>query len=224
MILGIITAILIALCSANVLTRKRKGKTARIAHIALGVSAIIAAVAHLVSVIPVLAARPLAVWVSGALTLLSLAGMSLNGLLKRDRWVRFNRALAIAAIAALALHIAANVVALNNYQQEAKAIQITDVDLSQIDDGMYTGVCDIGYIYAKVSVTVRSGAITDVTILEHRNERGQSAERIADDVVTEQRVTADAVSGATYSSNVIRRAICNALAEKQEDGNYDERP
>jgi uncharacterized protein with FMN-binding domain len=122
--------------------------------------------------------------------------------------------LAVAAVAVLISHIAVNAVALNNYQQAAKSIQIADVDLSRIGDGAYAGECDIGYVYAKVGVTVRSGAITDVTILEHRTEAGHPAERIAGDIVAKQRITVDAVSGATNSSNVIRRAVYNALTNE----------
>jgi uncharacterized protein with FMN-binding domain len=112
------------------------------------------------------------------------------------------------------LDVTVNVVALTHYQQAAKSIQIADVDLSQIGDGTYTGERDIGYVYAKVSGTVRSGAITDVTILEHRTEAGQPAERVAGDTVSERRITVDAVSSATNSSNVIRRAVYNALANE----------
>jgi uncharacterized protein with FMN-binding domain len=212
MILGIITAALIALCCANVFVRRHRGKATRVAHITFGIAALVVGTAHLALTLPLFEARPLAVWVSGALLLLVLVGICLNGLLGRGRLLKLHRALAVATIVALASHIAVNVVALNNYQQVAKEIQITDVDLSQVSDGTYMGECDIGYVQAKVSVTVRSGVITDVTILEHRTERGQSAERIADDITAEQHITVDAISGATNSSNVIRRAVYNALS------------
>jgi uncharacterized protein with FMN-binding domain len=211
MILGIITAVLIVLCCANVFMRKHRSKAMRIAHMTFGIAALIAGITHFVLVLPLFEARPFAVWVSGALLLLILTGLCLCGLLKRGRWLRLHRALAVAALVALLSHITVNVVALNTYQQAARSIQITDVDLSRISDGSYTGECDVGYVYAEVSVIVRSGAITDVTILKHRTEGGQPAERLADDVVAEQRITVDAVSGATNSSNVIRRAIQNAL-------------
>jgi uncharacterized protein with FMN-binding domain len=214
MILGIIKAVLILLCCANAFMRRRRGKATRIAHITLGIAALVAGAAHLASVLPLFEARPLAVRVSGALLLLILVGICLSGLLGRGLWLKLHRALAVAAVAVLISHVAVNIVALNNYQQAAKSIQIEDVDLSRISDGTYTGECDIGYVYAKVGVTVRSGVITDVTILEHRTEGGHPAERVADDIVSEQRITVDAVSGATNSSNVIRRAVYNALTNE----------
>jgi uncharacterized protein with FMN-binding domain len=216
MVLGIITAVLIMLCCANAFMRKRRSKATRIAHITLGIAALVAGTAHLASVLPLFEARPLAVWISGALLLLILIGICLSGLLGRGCRIKLHRTLAVAAVAVLISHIAVNIVALNDYQQAAKSIQIEDVDLSRISDGTYTGECDIGYVYAKVSVTVRSGVITDVTILEHRTEAGQSAERVAGDIISEQRITVDAVSGATNSSNVIRRAVYNALIDEAE--------
>ncbi|MDR1089149.1 MAG: FMN-binding protein [Coriobacteriales bacterium] len=214
MTLGIITAVLIALCCTNVFLRKHRSRTARIAHMTLGIAALIVGITHFVLVLPLFEARPLAVWVSGALLLLILTGLCLCGLYKRGRLLRLHRALAVATLVALFSHVTVNVVALNTYQQAARSIQIADVDLSRIGDGSYTGECDVGYVYAEVSVTVRSGAITDVTILKHRTEGGHPAERLVGDVVDEQRITVDAVSGATNSSNVIRRAIYNALTNE----------
>ena len=69
----------------------------------------------------------------------------------------------------------------------------------------------MGYIYAKVEVEIRDNEIVSINILEHRNERGESAEKITDDMVAEQEINTDAVSGATNSSNVIKKAVENAL-------------
>ena len=39
--------------------------------------------------------------------------------------------------------------------------------------GVYIGEYDVNFIYAKVEVTVQNGEITNINILEHRNERGK---------------------------------------------------
>lgn len=100
------------------------------------------------------------------------------------------------------------------YQSEVASITVSDVDLSVIPDGTYTGECNVDFIYAKVEVTVEGGAIKAVDILEHKNERGAPAEAIADAIVKEQRLDVDAVTGATNSSRVIKKAVENALAGK----------
>ncbi len=100
----------------------------------------------------------------------------------------------------------------NLYQCKVRAIEISDVDLSLIPDGIYIGECDVHFIYAKVAVTVRSGRITALNVLEHRNDRGSAAESIVDDIVKKQRIDVDAVAGATNSSMVIEKAVENALS------------
>ena len=60
-------------------------------------------------------------------------------------------------------------------------------------------------------VTVQNGAITNIDILEHKNGRGSSAEAVVDRIIEEQKIEVDAVSGATNSSAVIKKAVENAL-------------
>ena len=67
------------------------------------------------------------------------------------------------------------------------------------------------FIYAKVEVTVQNKEIEKIRILEHKNERGQVAETIVDQIVSEQKIDVDAISGATNSSKVIKKAVENAL-------------
>ena len=55
----------------------------------------------------------------------------------------------------------------------------------------------MNFIYAKVEVDVSGGKIIDVRILEHRQERGKAAEAVANEIVDEQRIDVDTVSGAT---------------------------
>lgn len=103
---------------------------------------------------------------------------------------------------------------LSNYQNKVAAIEIQDIDFSDIPDGTYYGECDVNFIRAKVSVTLENGIITDITLLEHKNGEGKPAERIIDDIIKAQSLEVDAVSGATNSCKVITQAIMNALENK----------
>lgn len=49
--------------------------------------------------------------------------------------------------------------------------------------------------------------------MEEKNtkERGESAEKIVDEIIKEQRSDVDVVTGATNSSNVIKKAVEEAL-------------
>ena len=97
------------------------------------------------------------------------------------------------------------------YKRAVKETTIEEVYISDIPDGVYIGEYDVNFIYAKVEVDVSGGKIIDVRILEHRQERGKAAEAVANEIVDEQRIDVDTVSGAMNSSIVIKKAVEVAL-------------
>lgn len=101
-----------------------------------------------------------------------------------------------------------------NYQTEVRRMSFSNVNIRSVPDGIYIGECDVDVLYARVAVAVRNGAIVDVTLLEHKNERGEKAENIITEVIKQQRLDVDAVASATNSSKVIRKAMENALLQK----------
>jgi len=88
---------------------------------------------------------------------------------------------------------------------------IANVDLSTIGDGTYSGNYAVFPVAAEVEVTVANHRITEIQLVEHRHGRGAAAEIIPAKVVEAQTLQVDTVSGATYSSKVILKAIENAL-------------
>ena len=102
-----------------------------------------------------------------------------------------------------------------DYKKAVTETTFEDIHISDIPDRVYVGEYDVDFIYAKVEVTVQNGEITNINILEHRNERGKTAEVIADSIVDEQKIDVDAISGATNSSTVIKKAVENALKSRK---------
>ena len=102
-----------------------------------------------------------------------------------------------------------------DYRQAVRETTFEDINFSDIPDGVYVGEYDVNFIYAKVEVTVQNGEIKNINILEHRHERGKTAEVIADSIVDEQKIDVDAISGATNSSIVIKKAVENALKSRK---------
>lgn len=98
-----------------------------------------------------------------------------------------------------------------DYKKAVKETTFDEIDISDVSDGVYIGEYDVNFIYAKVEVTVQNGEIINISILEHRNERGKTAEAIIDEIIDEQIIDVDAISGATNSSTVIKKAVENAL-------------
>ena len=109
-----------------------------------------------------------------------------------------------------------------SYKNTVDHIEIADVTAEGVEDGTYEGESDAGFIRARVKVTVKEGEIVDITLLEHKNDRGKRAEKVVDEVLTEQTTAVETVSGATNSSRVILQAIERAL-EKGADGGTEEK-
>jgi uncharacterized protein with FMN-binding domain len=89
--------------------------------------------------------------------------------------------------------------------------QITDVDLSEIENGSYGGSYSAFPVSVSVTVTVSDHVITAILINKHDNGQGKPAEVIVDQVLEAQSLEVDVISGATYSSKVILLAIRDAL-------------
>ncbi len=90
--------------------------------------------------------------------------------------------------------------------------EIPDVDLTEIADGVYTGSCTVLPVSAGVKVTVKDHVITEIGLVRHFNGQGSAAEILPEKVVEAQSLGVDIVSGATYSSKVILKAVRNALS------------
>jgi len=102
----------------------------------------------------------------------------------------------------------------NSYKKSVADITVFDINLSNIPNGVYDGAYDVGYISAKVEVVVNNGTIEKISLLEHKNEKGAPAEVITDNMIKEQKIDVDTISGATNSSKVIKKAVENALIQE----------
>ena len=88
---------------------------------------------------------------------------------------------------------------------------IPDINLSDISDGVYEGSYSVFPVSVKVEVAVENHTIKSIDLIEHKHGKGSAAEVIPGMVVEAQSLDVDAVSGATYSSKVILKAIKDAL-------------
>lgn len=95
-------------------------------------------------------------------------------------------------------------------------VDIIDVDLTEIEDGNYTGEFACFPVTAIVEVEVLNHEIISITIIRHQNGQGEEAEIIIEDVIEAQSLEVDSIAGATYSSKVIVLAIKTALESSLE--------
>ena len=98
-----------------------------------------------------------------------------------------------------------------DYKRVVGETTFGEIDIADVSDGIYIGEYDVNFIYAKVEVTVEDGEIVSINILEHRHEHGKAAETVIEKIIEEQKIDVNAVSGATNSSTVIKKAVENAL-------------
>lgn len=133
--------------------------------------------------------------------------------MKRRRIILFG----VVVIVAIAVYFGITIVrsyirtAASNLEK-LQALHIANVDISEIEDGTYTGSYGSFPLAAEVKVTVENHMITGIVLTKHTSGRGAKAETIPDKVIEAQALDIDAVSGATYSSKVILKAIENALS------------
>lgn len=126
------------------------------------------------------------------------------------------RTIALVALISTAAMLLGACSAIEESLAEAEAAKeleaTTPEDLSRIEDGSYTGSYEAGFVSVRLQAQVRDGVIRNITIEEHDNWRGGDAEKLIDQVLAEQSLEIDAVSGATVSSKVILRSLELALA------------
>ena len=180
-------------------------------YVSLGM--LLLTVLHLIFVWQVLKTRAFIVNASGVLVailfiVIVIACHSMRDTRKRHQW---HFLLSWLAFFVLVVHIVTYFVDFSSYKRKIEKVVLDEFQLENINVGDYYGSCDVGYIYAKVKVVVKEHKISDIILIEHRNERGAKAEGIIDLIISKQTVDVDAVSGATNSSKVIKKAIVNAM-------------
>jgi len=87
-------------------------------------------------------------------------------------------------------------------------------DMQYKPDGTYRGSYDLSGTPVKVTldVTVQHGSISGINIVQHFcSPIGKKAEKIVENIIKEQSLSIDVISGATASSKAILRAVEDAL-------------
>ena len=98
-----------------------------------------------------------------------------------------------------------------------KNMQISLPDLTNKADGTYRGEADFSGTPTKVilDTVLQNHVITSINIIKHNcSPIGKKAEKIIDRILEQQSLDVDVVSGATVSSNAIKKAVENALLLK----------
>jgi uncharacterized protein with FMN-binding domain len=119
--------------------------------------------------------------------------------------------IAIIVITATSITIKLTISNSDKRLEQLKDLTISNVDLSKIESGVYYGSYESFPVSAEVKVIINDHKITIIELVKHNNGQGKAAEILPDKVTKAQSLDVDIVSGATYSSKVILKAIENAL-------------
>lgn len=90
-------------------------------------------------------------------------------------------------------------------------LQVKEIDLNGIVDGEYIGICQNKILLAVVKLEVKNEKIINIEVLEHKASYMEQAKQIANEVLLEQSLEVDAISGATLTCDTVLKAIENAL-------------
>ena len=225
--MGIISGYLCLLCfvclTIKAATRKWKWKKAdkflmRV-HKLLSAIFLLLCLWHIFAVWHVLKMRAFMVPVTGvAVVFFMLLLIILCHCIKQgNKKMKWHRILSAAMFVCILCHIVVYTIDFTQYQERIEDISLKEITISGLEDGVYIGEYDAGYIYAKVKVEVENGNIREIILLEHGNERGSAAEQVLDNIVDSRRFPVDTVSGATNSGKVIQKAVENALYHEQAE-------
>ncbi|WMJ89027.1 FMN-binding protein [Anaerocolumna sp. MB42-C2] len=100
-----------------------------------------------------------------------------------------------------------------NYEK-VRNMEINNVDLEKVNDGTYNGKYTYGHYTYQVEVTVKNHEIKSIDVINGRvSEHAKAAEGVLDNILTEQKIDVDVVSGATTTSKALLKAVENALRE-----------
>ncbi|HEY5466440.1 MAG TPA: FMN-binding protein [Clostridia bacterium] len=116
---------------------------------------------------------------------------------------------------AIAGIVLAAVIVMSSLEKNLKLLAnlpVADVDVTKLADGKYSGSFSAFPVSAEVIVTIANRKIADIDLVKHVTGQGQAAEILPEKVVEAQSLDVDSVSGASYSSKVILKAIEDALA------------
>lgn len=130
---------------------------------------------------------------------------------KRNIKRNFNRKAIVSVVVIIIILLTAGISIQYYTLHTFRTIEIGEVDLMKIDNGIYPGEADLGFLY-KVNVVVQNNKITDIEYVQNRTGiYAKLAEKVRRKIIRQQKINVDAITGATTTSKALLKAIDNAL-------------
>jgi uncharacterized protein with FMN-binding domain len=130
------------------------------------------------------------------------------------------RMIIIIVVIVIAVFLGGAIVLTSGERREGKNLPIAVIDFTKLNDGTYIGEYEGGMKKLrtnKVQVTVSSGKVTEIKILEHKeNQKPEFTDKLYGRVIEEQSLQVDTVSGATITSKAYLKSVEDALMKAQK--------
>ena len=118
----------------------------------------------------------------------------------------------LSIVGVLVLVIGGGLIYITSGLETGKNLAINAVDLTQIEDGTYSGSYEGGRWANSVDVTVSDHKISQIDVIKTVNiETPEVTNQIVENVMEKQNTTVDTISGATITSKAYLKSIEKAL-------------
>jgi len=95
-----------------------------------------------------------------------------------------------------------------------KSLQLNQIDVSHLKDGVYTGKYNAGRFSNEVEVSVKGNKIAQINVVKSVTfEKKDVTQKLLDEVVKKQNTNVDIISGATTTSKAYLKSIENAISK-----------
>jgi len=119
-------------------------------------------------------------------------------------------------IGVIVLGISVMAFMLMNGMNTAQALELNQIDLTQIDDGKYVGTYETTRWSNKVEVVIENHEIKEITIVKDVMIALEGlSDRLFKRVIDNQSIEVDIETGSTITSKAYLKAIENALGDKK---------
>jgi uncharacterized protein with FMN-binding domain len=119
-------------------------------------------------------------------------------------------------IGVIVLGISVMAFILMNGMNTAQALELNQIDLTQIDDGKYVGTYETTRWSNKVEVVIENHEIKEITIVKDVMIALEGlSDRLFKRVIDNQSIEVDIETGSTITSKAYLKAIENALGDKK---------
>ena len=133
--------------------------------------------------------------------------------MKKNRMYDFSKFLMLAAL--IILMAGGYVINRKKLQlREAANLPYYKIELSEIENGIYTGKAETSFLHLELEIQVENHQIKDIKVLQNDGIDGEKARPIIDEMIDQNKIVVPAIKGAERGSLVYISCASTALARK----------